>query len=118
MLLGFLHLWYQKWGMMGCAYATAGALLLGQGLVMNIYYKGRQGIDISRFWCEIGRMSIMPVIFVILCLWTVNHWEINLTIPVVFIYSVAVFVVLYALLFWFMSMNAYERNLFISPLKK
>ena len=108
----------RKWGMMGCAYATAGALLLGQGLVMNIYYKGRQGIDISRFWCEIGRMSIMPVIFVILCLWTVNHWEINLTIPVVFIYSVAVFVVLYALLFWFMSMNAYERNLFISPLKK
>lgn len=108
----------RKWGMMGCAYATAGALLLGQGLVMNIYYKGRQGIDISRFWCEIGRMSIMPVIFVILCLWTVNHWEINLTIPVVFIYSVAVFLVLYALLFWFMSMNAYERNLFISPLKK
>lgn len=108
----------QRWGAMGCAYATAGALLLGQGLVMNIYYRGWQGIDISRFWCEIGKMSVMPVTFVILCLWAVSYWEINLTTPLVFIYSATVFVFLYALLFWFVSMNTYERNLFISPLKK
>ena len=108
----------QRWGMMGCAYATAGALLLGQGLVMNIYYRDRQGIDIFRFWREIGRMSVVPLLLVALSLLIVDYWEINLAKPVAFAYSAAVFTVLYVPLFWFVSMNAYERDLFTSPLRK
>lgn len=108
----------QKWGAMGCAYATAGALFLGQGLVMNIYYNRKQGIDIIRFWYEIAKMSVMPMVFVAASLWCVDYWEVNLTSPMVFIWSVVLFVAVYALLFWFASMNAYERNLFVAPFKK
>ncbi|WP_297900720.1 oligosaccharide flippase family protein [uncultured Parabacteroides sp.] len=108
----------RRWGEMGCAYATAGALLLGQGLVMNLYYRSRQGLDIFRFWREIGRMSAMPVLLVALGLWGMDHWGIDLSAPAVFVRSAFVFTALYALSFWFVSMNAYERDLFVSPFKK
>ena len=108
----------QKWGAMGCAYATAGALFLGQGLVMNLYYNRKQGIDIICFWYEIAKMSVMPMVLVAASLWCVDYWEVNLTSPMVFIWSVVLFVAVYALVFWFASMNAYERNLFVVPFKK
>lgn len=107
----------RRWGIMGCAYATAGALFLGQGLVMNLYYKSRQGIDIPRFWREIFKMSVMPVVFVATCLWSIGYWSVNLTSLKTFICSVFLFVLFYIPLFWFMSMNTYERSLFTSSIK-
>lgn len=63
-------------------------------------------------------MSVVPLLLVVLSLLIVDYWEINLATPVTFVYSAAVFVVLYVPLFWFVSMNAYERDLFTSPLRK
>lgn len=51
----------QEYGGIGCAIAIAGALFLGQGLIMNIYYQIKQGLDIGIFWKEIMKMSIVPI---------------------------------------------------------
>ena len=59
--LAFQIVLARRYGGVGCAIAVSGALLLGQGLIMNIYYSKRQGIDIGRFWKEIFRMSVIPI---------------------------------------------------------
>ncbi|RHU30636.1 MULTISPECIES: oligosaccharide flippase family protein [Parabacteroides] len=106
----------RRWGAIGCAYATAGALLLGQGLLMNIYYKKKQKIDIRKFWYEIIKMSVMPVVFVPICIFCINSLSINLDNISTFIYSAIIFTLLYVPLFGFISMNKYERNLFTRPI--
>ena len=50
------------WGGIGCAIAISGALFIGQGIIMNVYYHVRQGINIKRFWMEITKMNIVPFI--------------------------------------------------------
>ncbi|MBR5277483.1 MAG: oligosaccharide flippase family protein, partial [Bacteroidaceae bacterium] len=52
----------RKYGGIGVAIAISGALLLGQGVVMNVYYHRCQRLDMRAFWREIGRMSIVPAL--------------------------------------------------------
>ena len=61
----------QRYGVMGCAFAIAVALLVGQGGIMNIYYYRKQRLDIPRFWREIVKMSVMPL-FVLLAIFAVR----------------------------------------------
>ena len=106
----------KKYGGIGCAIAVAGALLLGQGLIMNIYYSKRQGIDIIKFWKEILKMSIVPIILTIVSIFAIsnydtNHWG-KLSL------SIFIFSVVYIPLFWLFSMNKYERGLIKAPFQK
>lgn len=50
------------WGGLGCAIAISGALVIGQGVIMNIYYSKVQGIEIRSFWSEILKMDIIPLL--------------------------------------------------------
>lgn len=104
------------WGGIGCAIAISGALILGQGLVMNIYYSRKQHINIAVFWKEIIKMSIVPAIIVALSLLMIGRLEINSWLRLgEFAFA---FSVIYIPLFFFISMNKSERELFISPVKK
>lgn len=102
------------WGSLGCAIAIAAALLLGQGLIMNIYYHRVQKIDIVSFWREIAKMSLVPVTLVIV-------GKIGLTF---FSYSgaialgigIACFTAIYVPAFWFGGMNESERKLIREPI--
>ena len=104
----------KQYSALGCAIAIAGALFLGQGLIMNIYYQAKQGLDIISFWKEIGKMSVVPLLviiaaFIIISLISLNTW-LSLGIAII------LFSVVYLSLFIRFSMNNYERNLFITPL--
>lgn len=114
--LAFEILFAKLWGGVGCAIAIAGALLIGQGLVMNIYYSRRQHINISAFWKEIFKMTIVPAIIVIISLLICNKIEITTWLK--FGECVLLFSAVYLPLFFFISMNQEERNLFLSPLKR
>ena len=106
----------KKWGGIGCAIAISGALLLGQGLIMNIYYTLRQGINILEFWREILKMSIVPVTFILISLFVFQH--IKLTNWLSWIAAVIGYSLLYIPLFWKFSMNQYERAIILTPIKK
>ena len=106
----------KKLGGIGCAIAIAGALLLGQGLIMNIYYKRVQGIDIVRFWKEILRMTLIPAFLVSLSLFFVRSHAVD-TWYVLILYII-LFAVLYISLIFAFSLNSYERELFITPIKR
>ena len=106
----------QLWGGIGCAIAIAGALFIGQGIIMNVYYRIKQGIDIKRFWQEITKMNIAPAIMSILYSfflqkYSIDNW-VTLTLCI-FIYASIYIILLYKL-----SMNEYERELFVEPIKR
>ncbi len=106
------------YGLMGCAIATAGALLLGQGLIMNIYYHKKQKLDTLRFWYEIVKMSIVPIVFVVASLLLIQYFQIDFDNILSLIMGCVVYMLLYIPAFWRFSMNQSERDLFITPIKR
>lgn len=106
----------KKYEGIGCAFAVAGALLLGQGLIMNIYYQKRQGIDIVAFWKEIIRMSIIPALITCFFSYIVSSFNMNSWFN--WMLGVGMFSVIYIPLFYIFSMNSYEKELSLAPIRK
>jgi len=103
-------------GAVGCAIAIAGALVFGQGLVMNIYYQFKQRIEIIRFWKEILKMLFMPALLsVIGCIVIKSYTMPSFTELGV---GVIAFSVIYIPCILMFSANSYERNLILSPVRK
>lgn len=114
--LGLQIVGTKLFGVYGCAIAVAGALIVGQGLVMNIYYHKVQRINIVKFWKEIGKMSIVPILFVIIGLLLIKADTCNQ--PLSLIVGIVIYSTLYLPVFWNFSMNDEERQLVCSPLLK
>ena len=114
--LAFQIVLARRYGGVGCAIAVSGALLLGQGLIMNIYYSKRQGIDIGRFWKEIFRMSVIPIAVAATFLFADRMTEIDSWRELAV--GIVLFCVIYIPLFWVLSMNKYERELLMIPMRR
>ena len=114
--LGFQIPLAKYYGGIGCAMAIAGALTLGQIIVMNIYYHKKQGLDIIGFWKEIIQMSIVPFLLCTAAICVLHFYPI-LTFKNMCL-GILIFTALYLPLFMKLSMNRYERNLVLAPIKK
>lgn len=106
------------YGGMGCAISTAGALVLGQIIIMNIYYQRKQHINIIRFWKEISNMSLVPIAFISIYLVFQAEIDIYTTSFMNFTIGIVAFLSLYVPLFWKLSMNRSEKELFMQPVLK
>ena len=104
------------YGGIGCACAIAGALVLGQIIVMNIYYQVRQKINIVGFWYEIFKMSFVPAALTVLTYYVLQNIALDSVVKLVT--GIALYLVVYLPLFFMLSMNAYERDLILKPIKK
>ena len=49
-------------GIIGAALMTGLALVVGQGFVMNWYYHKKTGLDMVRFWREVGKVYLIPAV--------------------------------------------------------
>lgn len=98
------------YGGIGCAIAISSALVIGQVIVMNIYYHSRQSIDVILFWKEIFKMSLAPFVIGVIGNWSFSFFDINSV--VLLIAGVLFFTILYIPTIWFFSMNENERKLF------
>lgn len=106
------------YGELGCAVATSFALILGQVILINIYYHKKQGLNICQFWKEIGKMSIVPIFVMILCHLLLKWFEIDTNNLMSLSIAILGYSTIYFPLFWFFSMNNYERGLFRKPIRK
>lgn len=102
----------KEFGAIGCAIAIGGALILGQGIVMNVYYSIKQHLDIRNFWIQIIRMLLGPIILTALGI--ISSHYIDYSIPSTLIAGIICFLILYSTTVWFYSMNQYERDLILS----
>lgn len=104
-------------GGIGCAMGVSGALVVGQILIMNVYYRRRQDLDIKTFWKEISKMSIIPIILIFSSMLVIRHFF-ALDSWGKLILGIAAFSLVYIPLFFRFSMTDDERNLFISMVHK
>lgn len=103
-------------GGIGCALATSFAMIIGNIIIINIYYYKKINIDIPSFWRNIIKMSIPVIISISITLIIKHSIEINGLTAIIVIGLL--FTMLFIPLMWFMGMNNYEKELFISPIQK
>lgn len=104
-------------GGIGCAMGVSGALVVGQILIMNVYYRRRQDLDIKTFWKEISKMSIIPIVLIFSSMLVIRHFF-ALDSWGKLILGIAAFSSVYIPLFFRFSITDEERNLFISMFHK
>lgn len=104
-------------GGIGCAMGVSGALVVGQILIMNVYYRRRQDLDIKTFWKEISKMSIIPIVLIFSSMLVIRHFFALDTWGKLLL-GIAAFSFVYIPLFFRFSMTDEERNLFISMVHK
>lgn len=100
----------RKYGGLGCAIGTATVLIVGQVVVLNIYYYKKVQIDIPKYWEEMMKLSIIPVLlgggafFIFSCFTLETIWSLGI--------SIGIYSLLYFVLFWVGGINEYEREMF------
>ena len=102
-----------KYDGVGAALGTAIALLIGNGLIMNIYYHKKIEIDVIYFWKNILRLSfalVLPIIFGVVI---VNFIDIyNL---LYFVCGILIYLVVFCISMWLFGMNEFEKDLVRKP---
>ena len=106
----------KMWGGVGSAIGTAIALILGQIIILNIFYYKKVHIDIPEFWKEILKMSIPAAIVFAIGMGIKNIIPINTRIMLVA--EIIVYTILYVIGMYNFGMNNYEKDLFSKPVKK
>lgn len=104
-----------KYDGIGVAIGTGISFVIGNAVIMNIYYWYKIGINIPLFWKNILLMSIPISVSIVF------GYGINFVLPqdrlLILIIKAALFSVGYAFLMWFFGFNKYERGL-LKPLTK
>lgn len=99
-------------GLVGAALSTAVAMFIGNGLIMNWYYRRKVGLDILHFWREIGRLTIVAL--PIIAIFALLYW--NLPIGrgtwVGLVLSAIVYLLIFVVALWYFGINEYEKTLF------
>ena len=104
-------------GIIGASACTAVAFVVGNGIIMNIYYQRVIHLGIGIFWKNILRVIAVPLVLAASSYLLVNVvFHIFSWIP--FLIGVGIYSVIFWLLIWFVSMNSYEKSLFIGMLQK
>lgn len=106
----------KAWGGLGCAIAISASLLLGQGLILNIYYKVKQDLAIGEFWKEILKMDLFPMGITLLAIIALSHFELQSWLQLAI--AILMYALVYLPLFYMFSMNKDEKALIIEPINK
>ena len=103
-------------GIIGAAVCTALSFVIGQGVVLNIYYHYVIKLDMINFWKNILYMSFVPVLMSII------FSVILISFPIKSFFQLFEFIILYTILYcifsWIFSMNEYEKKLILSCINK
>lgn len=105
-----------KWGAIGAAMGTALGLLIGNGLIMNIFYHKVLRINMIYFWKEILKTwkgFLIPTILAVFVMQYIEFKSLK-----VFLVGAFVFIVVYCASILIFSCNKEEKNLVFSMIKR
>ena len=106
----------KEYGALACAWVTAGCLLVGQGLILNIYY-AKLGIKIVSFFGHILKIFFAMLLPVGIAGWLLMRLPAQPSVVMLGV-QIVCFILLYGLTMWALAMNPYEKNLILTPLKR
>lgn len=105
------------WGIIGAAVCTAVSFVVGNGIIINIYYYKVTRLDVISFWKNIAQQTIVPGILIV-----IGDALVRYVLPMEslwwFLLWVMVYSVIFAVLTWVFSMNGYEKELILSFARK
>ena len=111
-----ISIWFcNYWGILGVTVGTLFSNIVGTFIIMNIYYHKKTGLNIIKFWKEVGVASIgmLPALIIgVLILIFVNITSIWLFFTLIALYTLA-----YVISIYFFSFNEKEK-LFINKIFK
>ena len=99
----------KAYGGIGSAIGTSLSLIIGNIIILNIYYHKKVGINVIEFWKSIIKMTI-PMIILIVAIVILMHF-VTLHGYVNLIVFGAIYTILYCLTCYFLVMNDYEKNI-------
>ena len=105
-----------KWGAVGAAMGTAFSLLIGNGLIMNMFYHKVLHIDMKYFWKEIARTwrgFLIPAILAVFIMRCVVFKSMK-----IFLICVFLFTVVYCVSILIFSCNEEEKSLISGMIKR
>ena len=103
------------YGGIGAALCSCIAYLVGQGLIMNVYYYRVTGINIPLFWKNIGKMSLVPG--AMLAVGIAFSHRIALNNWLSFFASVIAYSLIYCVTMYKFVLNQYEKDIVQKPLQ-
>ena len=106
----------KMWSGIGTAIGTAISLIIGQIIILNIYYQKKVSINIIEFWKNILKMSI-PVVFVVIFGIILNMLIVSNNI-IILVFKIILYSIVYGIMMWLFGMNDYEKDLIRKPLNK
>lgn len=113
--LVFSCIWVDNYKEVGCSLAVFVGLI-GQTIVMNVYYQVKQNIDILQFWKEIFKVSVVPILFSVCCYYFIHKIEFD---NLLYLASgIFAFSGMYFVICWLCVLNNYEKNILLGALKK
>jgi virulence factor mvin superfamily len=99
----------KAYGGIGSAIGTSLSLIIGNIIILNIYYHKKVGINVIEFWKSIIKMTI-PMIIPIIAIVILMHF-VKLHGYVNFIVFGGIYTILYCLTCYFLVMDDYEKNI-------
>lgn len=103
-----------QFGIIGAAFVTGLASVLGQGFIMNWYYWKKIHLEIPRFWKSVVGIFLGPVIMCALTLIVsefVDFYNIIVLLSGIIFYTIIFFIYN-----WLLVMNDYEKDIFRRPI--
>ena len=104
-----------RFGIIGAAFVSGIAYIIGPGIILNWYYWKKIGLEIPRFWKEISKLFIIPVIMATVALLLLRFVPLDNWTTLI---GIIIYTVIFALLNWFIVMNDYEKDIFRGPVKR
>ena len=94
---------------MGAALGTSLSLIICNCILINIYYYKVIKLDVIKFWKDIGKQSIPFAIPITIIILLMNFIKLNGIIYLI-VYG-GIYLIMYCLFAYFISMNKYEKDL-------
>ncbi len=112
-----ISIWFaMMWGEIGAAIGTTISLLVSNGLIMNIYYQKKLGINIAEFWKSIGKT--LPGLIVPVLSGTALMVFYNFNTLLDFVLLAFGYTFFYIISIYFLGMNKDEKNMINNIFKK
>ena len=114
--VGISILFCYLFGTIGVAVGTTFAIVFANGLIMNIYYQKKLGIDVIRFWKEI--LKIIPSMLPAITLGVLLMIFYTFTGYVDYFLFILLYVVVYCIFVFLFGTNKAEKNMIKKLLQK
>lgn len=106
----------RHYGAIGCAIGTVGSLVIGNGVIMNIYYHKVIGLNMVKYWKSMSEfvpaVIVLSVLGIVIMMWVpIDSW-------LVFLIVGAAFVITYVVTLWLTIFTDSEKEKVLRIIKK